>query len=110
MSKKQTRPIECSLGARELVKAQKRGGETYDKVLRKMVDQYDPTKAEDSDVEVAEGRGTKIPCTHETRELVKAQKCGGETYDELLPKMVDQYDPEKAYENPASDAPKRGNA
>lgn len=34
--------IYCSSAVREQVKAQKRGGETYDDVLRKMVSQYDP--------------------------------------------------------------------
>lgn len=34
--------IYCSSAVRGLVKAQKRGGETYDDVLRKMVSQYDP--------------------------------------------------------------------
>ena len=38
-------------------------------------------------------RKTRIPVQTETRELVKAQKRGGQTYDELLRAMVDQYDP-----------------
>jgi hypothetical protein len=37
---------------------------------------------------------TRIPCSQETRNLVKSQKRGGESYDELLRKMVEQYDPE----------------
>mgnify|MGYP007039254477 FL=1 len=41
-----------------------------------------------------------IPCTEETRELVKAQKRGGESYDSLLRKMVSQYDPEQASSQP----------
>jgi len=53
---------------------------------------------------------SRIPCTTKTRKLVKAQKRGGESYDDLLQKMVEQYDPEKAHENPASDAPERENA
>lgn len=36
---------------------------------------------------------TRIPCSRETRRLVKAQKRGGESYDSLLRKMVEQYDP-----------------
>lgn len=41
----------------------------------------------------------RIPCTSETRDLVRAQKRDGESYDILLQKMVDQYNPEKAREN-----------
>lgn len=37
---------------------------------------------------------TRIPCSNRTRQLVKAQKRGGESYDELLQKMVEQYEPE----------------
>ena len=110
MSKRTESRMDCSVEAREQVKAQKRGGESYDEVLRKMVAQYNPEDAENLDVEPASGRGTKMPCSHQTRELVNAQKRGGETYDELLPKMVDQYDPEQARQNPASDVRKRGNA
>lgn len=41
-----------------------------------------------------------IPCTEETRNLVKEQKRAGETYDSLLRKMVQQYDPEQAPSQP----------
>lgn len=37
--------IPCSVETRKLVAAQKRGGENYDSVLRKMALQYDPEKA-----------------------------------------------------------------
>jgi hypothetical protein len=37
--------------------------------------------------------GTSIPCSEEVRRRVKAEKRGGETYDELLQKMVEQYEP-----------------
>lgn len=37
---------------------------------------------------------TRIPCSCRTRQLVKAQKRGGESYDELLRKMAKQYEPE----------------
>lgn len=37
---------------------------------------------------------TRIPCSRATRELVQAQKRGGESYDELLRKMAAQYDPD----------------
>ena len=43
---------------------------------------------------------TRLPCSRETRELVAAQKRGGENYDSVLRKMVEQYDPEKAAEKP----------
>lgn len=39
---------------------------------------------------------SRIPCSRETRRLVKRQKRGGERYDDLLRKMVDQYDPNEA--------------
>lgn len=38
----------------------------------------------------------RIPVSHATRELVKAQKRGGETYDDLLRSMAVQYDPYEA--------------
>jgi len=37
---------------------------------------------------------TRIPCSRTTRKLVKEQKRGGESYDELLRKMAEQYEPE----------------
>lgn len=41
---------------------------------------------------------SRLPCSRETRELVKRQKRGGENYDSVLRKMVEQYDPEEAAE------------
>ncbi len=41
---------------------------------------------------------TRLPCSRETRRLVRNQKRGGENYDSVLRKMVAQYDPEKAAE------------
>lgn len=41
-------------------------------------------------------KDSRIPVSHATRELVKAQKRGGETYDSLLRRMVEQYDPDQA--------------
>jgi hypothetical protein len=43
---------------------------------------------------------SRIPCSRETRKIVKKQKRGGEPYDTLLRKMAAQYDPEKAAETP----------
>jgi len=37
----------------------------------------------------------RIPCSKETRRLLKSQKRGGESYDKLLQKMVQQYNPNK---------------
>lgn len=37
---------------------------------------------------------SRIPVSRSTHKLVKAQKRGGETYDELLRQMIEQYDPE----------------
>lgn len=39
---------------------------------------------------------TRLPCSTDTRELLKSMKRGGETYDDLLRKMADQYDPDEA--------------
>jgi glucan phosphoethanolaminetransferase (alkaline phosphatase superfamily) len=39
---------------------------------------------------------SRIPVSKQTQERIKAQKRGGETYDELLRQMVEQYEPKKA--------------
>lgn len=41
--------IPCSEEARDAVRAQKRGGETYSDVLMKMANQYDPEAATEND-------------------------------------------------------------
>jgi hypothetical protein len=41
--------------------------------------------------------GARIAVSTETRDLVRSQKRAGETYDQLLQKMADQYDPEEAF-------------
>lgn len=41
---------------------------------------------------------SRIPCSKRTRKLVAAQKRGGENYDSVLRKMVEQYEPEEAVE------------
>jgi len=38
---------------------------------------------------------TRIPVSSETRDTVRACKRGGESYDELLQKMAEQYQPPK---------------
>ncbi len=35
-----------------------------------------------------------ITCSAKTRKIIESKKRGGETYDELLQKMVVQYDPD----------------
>ena len=45
---------------------------------------------------MTDAQESRIPCSRETRRLVKRQKRGGERYEELLRKMVDQYDPDEA--------------
>lgn len=47
---------------------------------------------------------THITCSESTRDLVKTQKRGGESYDDLLQKMVKQYNPDEAAEDSAADA------
>ena len=37
-----------------------------------------------------------VYCSAETKKLVRRQKQGGETYDELLRRMVQEYDPDTA--------------
>lgn len=37
---------------------------------------------------------TRIPVSSETRDTIRACKRGGESYDELLQKMAEQYDPD----------------
>lgn len=40
---------------------------------------------------------TRVPCRPTTRdEVLRPLKRGGESYDQLLRKMADQYDPEDA--------------
>ena len=39
--------IPCSKDIRNRVRAQKRGGESYDRLLEKMVSQYDPAAPKD---------------------------------------------------------------
>lgn len=47
--------IPCSRETRERIAAQKRGGEPYESVLRKMVAQYDPEDATEDITIEAEG-------------------------------------------------------
>ena len=49
---------------------------------------------------MSQAHESRIPCSRDTRALVKRQKRGGENYDSVLRKMVEQYDPEKAAETP----------
>jgi hypothetical protein len=51
-------------------------------------------------MEMSQANESRIPCSRETRRLVKQQKRGGENYDSVLRKMIAQYDPEKAVEKP----------
>lgn len=46
--------IPCSRETRKLVAAQKRGGEPYDSVLRKMAAQYNPEEATEESLAVRE--------------------------------------------------------
>jgi len=43
---------------------------------------------------------SRIPVSKSTRRAIKRQKRGGECYDSVLRKMVQQYDPEAAAEGP----------
>jgi hypothetical protein len=41
---------------------------------------------------------SRVPCSTDTRLKLKDAKRGGETYDELFQKMLEQYDPQQADE------------
>jgi len=43
---------------------------------------------------MSEQKYTTIPCTPETQEKIQSLKRGGESYNELLQKMIEQYEPE----------------
>lgn len=43
---------------------------------------------------------TRIPLSSDRRAQLKALKRGDETYDELLAKMIEQYDPDEAAQDP----------
>jgi hypothetical protein len=49
------------------------------------------------DTPIREDRA-QIYCRAETKEVVRALKRGGETFDEVLHRMADQYDPEAGRE------------
>ena len=49
---------------------------------------------------MSQAHETRLPCSRDTRRLIKNCKRAGENYDTLLRKMVEQYDPEKAAETP----------
>jgi len=48
--------------------------------------------------EMSKAAEARLPCSDEVRRRVRAKKRGGESYDSVLRKMLDQYDPEKAAE------------
>lgn len=37
---------------------------------------------------------TRVPCSRETREELRSAKRGGESFDQLFQKMLEQYEPE----------------
>lgn len=39
---------------------------------------------------------TRVPCSKETRERLWGAKTGGEAFDTLFQKMIEQYDPDEA--------------
>lgn len=49
---------------------------------------------------MSQAHESRIPCSRDTRRLVKSQKRGGENYDTLLRKMAKQYEPERARQTP----------
>lgn len=47
---------------------------------------------------MAEEKDIRVPCSSDTRDRLRAAKRGGETYDDLFQKMLEQYDPDEAAE------------
>jgi hypothetical protein len=43
---------------------------------------------------MSQAHESRIPCSRDTRRLIKSQKRGGENYDAVLRKMAEQYDPD----------------
>jgi len=37
---------------------------------------------------------TRVPCSRETRESLRSAKRGGETFEQLFQKMLEQYEPD----------------
>lgn len=53
------------------------------------------------DVEhVSRATETRVPCSRDTREQLRACKRGGESFDSLFQKMIEQYDPGQAADTP----------
>ena len=52
---------------------------------------------------MSNGAETRIPCSRETRDLVKRQKRAGQRYEDVLRRMVEQYDPTEATAHTADD-------
>lgn len=50
--------------------------------------------------DTSQGSEARIAVSTRTRDLVRSQKRAGETYDQLLRKMADQYEPADSGDNP----------
>lgn len=48
---------------------------------------------------------TRVPCSKETRERLWNVKRGGESFNTLFRKMVEQYDPDEAYDGETTKTP-----
>lgn len=53
-----------------------------------------------NDETVSRATETRVPCSRDTREQLRACKRGGESFDDLFQKMVEQYDPKEAAHMP----------
>lgn len=47
---------------------------------------------------------TRVPCSKDTREQLRACKRGGESFNDLLQKMVAQYNPDESTDTPQNAA------
>jgi len=52
---------------------------------------------------VSRAAETRVPCSRDTREQLRSYKRGGESYDSVLQKMIEQYDPAEAVDAPQND-------
>jgi len=57
------------------------------------------------DVErVSRAAETRVPCSRDTREQLRSCKRGGESFDSLFQKMIEQYDPDESADTPENGA------
>lgn len=53
---------------------------------------------------VSRAAETRVPCSRDTREQLRECKRGGESFNSLLQKMIEQYDPDETTDTPQNGA------